>query len=133
MLNSTRIDLATDEDRFCGLDHWAALFKATTWEDLKMLAKQDELISEASATIYQLTQEEKIRLQCEAREDYYRRQRSVQHMLEDQKNTIKDQAKTIQNQDAAIRQLTDNNTSLLDENASLKGQLASALKQLNSQ
>lgn len=39
-----------------------------------MLAQKDDYIKEASDTIYHLTQEEKIRLQCEAREDYYRRQ-----------------------------------------------------------
>ena len=41
-----------------------------------MLAAQNEYIKEASTTIYQLSQEEAIRQQCEAREDYYRRQRT---------------------------------------------------------
>ena len=39
-----------------------------------MLAEKDDTIKDASNTIYQLSQEEKIRLQCEAREDYYRRE-----------------------------------------------------------
>ena len=39
-----------------------------------MLAQKDDTIKEASNTIYQLSQEGKIRLQCEAREDYYRRE-----------------------------------------------------------
>ena len=43
-----------------------------------MLAQKDDYINDASNTIYQLTQEEKIRLQCEAREDYYRRQNYVE-------------------------------------------------------
>ena len=38
-----------------------------------MLAHENNDIQEAVATVYQLTQEEKIRQQCEAREDYYRR------------------------------------------------------------
>ncbi len=53
-----------------------------------MIAKQDEFINEASATIFQLSQEQLIRMQCAAREDYYKRQRTVQHMLENQKESI---------------------------------------------
>ena len=81
VLDLTRIDLATEEDRSYGIDHWAALFKATTWEELKALAKDNDYINEASATIFQLSQEDRIRLECEAREDYYRRQRYVESRL----------------------------------------------------
>lgn len=109
VLNLTRIYLATTEDKACGLDQWASLFKASTWEELKMLAKQDDFINEASATIYQLSQEENIRLQCEAREDYYRRQRSVQSMLDaqDEKiNQLTNEITTLQNQlNSALAQL----------------------------
>lgn len=81
VVDLTRIDLATPEDIQYEIDHWATLFKSTTWEEIKMLAANNEYIKEASDTIYQLSQEETIRLQCEAREDYYRRQRSVQNQL----------------------------------------------------
>ena len=81
VVDLTHIDLATEEDRLHKIDHWATLFKSTTWEEIKMLAKNNEYIQEASDTIYKLTQEEQIRLQCEAREDYYRRQRSIQKQL----------------------------------------------------
>ena len=47
-----------------------------------MLTEQNEYIKEASATIYQLSQEEAIRQQCEAREDYYRRQRTMQYYVD---------------------------------------------------
>lgn len=110
VLNLTRIDLATKEDKARGLDKWAALFKARTWEELKMLAQKDEIINEATSTIYQLSQEEKIRLQCEAREDYYRRQRSVQAMLDDQASTI--------------AQLTDALAEKDSENARLRAKIA---------
>ena len=111
MLDLTRIDLATEEDRQYHIDYWASLFKATTWEELKMLAEQNEFIANASSTVYQLSQEETIRLQCEAREDYYRRQRSVQHYMDKQKERI---------------------DSLEKEKDSLKNQLNEALKLLHS-
>ena len=73
VLDLTHIDLATKEDRVHQIDRWAALFKATTWEELKMLAENNQYIEDAVVTVRQLTQEEKVRQQCEAREDYYRR------------------------------------------------------------
>lgn len=84
-----------------------------------MLAEQDKFINKASATIYQLTQEEQIRLQCEAREDYYRRQRTIQYNLDKQKDTI-------ESQNAIIQQLTDKTTSLQEEIVSLKQLLSDA-------
>lgn len=63
-----------------------------------MLAQENEDIREASDTIYQLSQEEEIRQQCEAREDYYRRQRSVQ-------NRIKNLEKANEEKDALIAAL----------------------------
>lgn len=59
VLDLTRIDLATEEDRQYQIDHWASLFSATTWEELKMLAQDNDYIKEASETVYHLTQEEK--------------------------------------------------------------------------
>ncbi len=47
-----------------------------------MLARNNENIKEASTTVYQLSQEERIRMECEAREDYYRTQRGIQKKLE---------------------------------------------------
>ena len=105
VLNLTRKDLATESDKGCHLHHWASFFKATTREELKMLANQDEFIKEASETVYQLSQEELVRLQCEAREDYYRRQRTIQRKLEKlnaQNVTIETQNATIENQNATI-------------------------------
>lgn len=52
------------------LYEWAKLFKATTWEEIKMLAEKNEYIADTVVTLKQLTADEKIRMQCQAREDY---------------------------------------------------------------
>lgn len=70
VLDLTHIELATKEDQFYHIDYWASLFKATTWEEIKMLAQKDGMIKEATDTIIQLTQDEQIRQRCEARADY---------------------------------------------------------------
>lgn len=38
VLALTKISLATEEDKLFQLDYWASLFKATTWEELHMIA-----------------------------------------------------------------------------------------------
>ena len=47
-----------------------------------MLSQNNEYLKEASETVYHLTQEEKVRLQCQAREDYYRRMKGIQEKFE---------------------------------------------------
>ena len=70
-----------------------------------MLAHNNTDIQEAIATVYQLTQEEKIRQQCEAREDYYRRQNDVQRWIKKQDDTIEQQNQLIEQQAETITQL----------------------------
>ena len=69
-----------------------------------MLAHNNTDIQEAIATVYQLTQEEKIRQQCEAREDYYRRQNDVQRWIKKQDDTIQQQNQLIEQQAETIVQ-----------------------------
>ena len=47
----------------------AALFKSHTWEDLKMLAKNNETMTDAISTIYDITQDTLLREQIRAREE----------------------------------------------------------------
>ena len=47
-----------------------------------MLTSNNSMIENAAETIYRLSADEAIREQCEAREDYYRLQRTVQKELE---------------------------------------------------
>lgn len=104
VVDLTHTDLATEEDRQYHIDRWAALFKATTWEEIKMYAQKDEYMQEASNTIYQLSQDENVRLQCEAREDYYRRQRSVQHYIEEQETRLIEKDSRIVELDATLKE-----------------------------
>lgn len=55
VLNDGRlIDLATEEDRLYGIDRWAKLFKTKTWEDLRMIKKNNETMQKAADSLYQL-------------------------------------------------------------------------------
>ncbi len=67
-----------------------------------MLAKKNEYIDEAANTIHQLTQEEKIRMQCEAREDYYRTQLGWQWMLAEQRALLEEKDAMLEKKDAIL-------------------------------
>ena len=77
MLNLTQIENVTEEERCSELYNWAKLFKATTWEEIKMLADKDTSISEFTFTLHEMTEDEKIYQQCLARERYERDQASM--------------------------------------------------------
>jgi len=95
IVDLTNISLATPEDRRYNIDKWAKLFKAQTWEDIKMLAAQDISLSAAATTVYQLSEDEHIRQQCEAREDYLKRERGMSQLIKTQQQTIDEQQQEI--------------------------------------
>ena len=70
VVDLTQIELATEEDKQHEIDLWAKVFLATTWEEINMLAQNNEYLQEAVSGVRQLTAEEQIRQQCQAREDY---------------------------------------------------------------
>ena len=102
LVDLTHIDLATEEDMQHRIDCWAAFFKAATWEEIKMIAQRDENIAKAANTVWKLSQEDKIRLQCEAREDYYRNQRDMEIYMEKQAGIIAERESLIACQEGTI-------------------------------
>ena len=131
VVDLTKISLATKEDRQYEIDHWAALFKATTWEELKMLAKSNPVIEDAATTVYQLTQEEKIRQQIEAREDYYRRTAGREELLKEtlaKKEHLEEEIRQLSSEKELLANekeiLVNQNEHLTDEIVRLKTLLA---------
>ena len=81
VLDLNQIDLATEEDRFYEIDRWAQMFKAGTWEELRMIAGKNKYMSEAAAAMYELNADEIVRQQCMAREEYNRHEKMMQKKL----------------------------------------------------
>ncbi len=82
MVDLSRIDLATDEDKKYHIHEWAMLFKATTWEEIKMLASKNEYLREASETIFRMSADDLARKRCRDREEYYQDLRSYERKIE---------------------------------------------------
>lgn len=111
VVNLNQIELATEEDKAHHIDYWAALFKAGTWEDLRMLTKDNEYLQEAAESLYVANADEIVRQQCVAREDAERRERTLerdkrllQQALEEQNVKIKEQTKEIERLRAMLAQ-----------------------------
>ncbi|MBE5900200.1 MAG: hypothetical protein E7279_11500 [Lachnospiraceae bacterium] len=75
--------LATKEDKKWHIDEWARLFKATTWEELKMIAEKDQVYSEAANSIYVQNSDETIRAMCEARQETIFHEQYMQKQLKE--------------------------------------------------
>ena len=102
VINLTCIDLATEEDRFYGIDQWASFFKAKTWEEINMLAKQKPLFESAAETIYQLDNDPGMRWLCEAQNATLIRERYYETTIAEQKATLDQQKAALSEKDAAL-------------------------------
>ena len=102
------IELATEEDKAFQIDHWARLFKATTWEEIKMIAENNEYMTEATQALYEYNADYVIRQKCEAREEYERRQRTLHKKLSDAQEKIQEQEKEIARLTALLEEKTKN-------------------------
>lgn len=130
MVDLTQVDLATEEDKKYQIDYWARLFKATTWEEIKMIANKNQYLYEASSTLYQLTAEDVIREQCEQRERYYNRQRGIQMVMESHIDKIISQAEKIESQTKEIEEQNQKIAVLDDEKRILLAQITKMEKLL---
>lgn len=137
VVNLNQIELAGSEDKKYHIDNWAKLFKATTWEEIKMLAAKNEYIEKASESLFELNAEDDIRRQCEAREEYYRLERTIQsehkqllnslqntkHKLKDMKSKLSDtESKLTDTQDQLTNAQNELDT-IKQENEQLRAQL----------
>ncbi len=82
----TRIDLATEEDRHYHIDSWARLMKASTWEELRMTASEDEALYETAKALYYTCSDEEIRIRCLEREEYYQDLRNYERAIEQERS-----------------------------------------------
>lgn len=115
VLDLTRIDLATDEDRLYGIDHWAKLFKATTWEELKMLAQNNKVMSDAVSTVYEITQDPRLVDKIRAREEWTALENRKKRETEEIKRELAEKDRQLAESEATIADLQATVASLLTQ------------------
>ena len=108
VVDLTHIDLATDEDKLYGIDHWARLFKSRTWEDLKMLAENNPIIDEAASTIYSISQDNILLEQIRARDEAIAHENYVRRQIEQKDKQLAEDALLIESLRKEIEELRHN-------------------------
>ena len=83
VVDLTQTKLATQEDVDTGLVYWTQVFKAKTWEELRQMAERNQELQEATEALYVYNQDEIVKEQCRARQDYYNHERGTQKRLEE--------------------------------------------------
>ena len=102
VVDLTQIDLATKEDKEYHIDYWTRLFKAGTWEEIRMIAAKNEYLQEAANTIFELSADEQIRKQCRDREEYYQDLRNYEKAIAQKDAAITEKEAVIIEKDAVI-------------------------------
>ena len=102
VLSLKEIEKATAEDKEWELDTWARFFAAKTWRDIKMIAKNNEILTSASKSLYEYNSNWLVREQCRAREDFECHERTIQKQLTEKDNTIAELEATLTAKDNAI-------------------------------
>jgi len=118
VLNLSYLDKVPEAERQTDLYKWASLFHAKTWEDLKSLAKGVNGMDNFIFTMAKLSEDDKIRMACRAREDYERDlstqyssgynegKEEMKEQLEEKEKAIEEKDRIIAEKEKQIQQLT---------------------------
>ena len=136
VLDLSQIDLATEDDCFWQIEEWAKLFKATTWEEIKMIADKNEYLTETSNTLCDLYADRNVRERCLDRIEYNLRMKRYEDdlarkdkALEEKDKTIEEQDKTIEEKERTIKE----QSIALDEKDALVKKLMEEIAELKQQ
>ena len=102
VVDLSQIELATEEDRAYGIERWASLFKATTWEDLRMISKDNPVLQQASNELYTINADEILRQLARARAAAEFWERLTQAPLQIPAAIIQEQEEALQQKDETI-------------------------------
>ena len=116
MVDLTHINMATKEDKFYGVDKWAAFFMADTWEEIFMIAKEMPSLQTSVETLYQLNNDEQIRETCDRFIRAENRERGYKKWIAQQKQELAEQREELAKKDA---ELASKDAALADTTAEL--------------
>ncbi len=112
-------DFATEEDIAFGIDKWVRLFKAKTWEDLKMVAQDNPYMTSTLESMYISNTDRNILKVAREREEFLRSQTHKDEKLKKQAAEIKSLTSMNKSLTSENKSLTSENKSLTSENKSL--------------
>ena len=125
MLQLNQLGNSEDEKNMPEIYYWARLFKATTWEEIRMLAEKNETIQKSIVTLKELTADEKAKMQMEARERYRRDLVAAQDFGREQKEEeIKELKNNLQQSQEEIAKLEEEKIKFQEESSKFQEEKA---------
>ena len=107
VVNLNQTELATDEDRAFSIDYWARLFKVGTWEELKMLAKDNEYLDAAANSLYEANADWMVRERCIARKLAERRERTLERdikLLKEENFNLEERNSSLEERNSSLEE-----------------------------
>jgi hypothetical protein len=104
VVDLSKIELATEDDKAYGIDQWAKLFKATTWEELKTMAAQNTVFEDVAKSVFMYSCNKDVLEQC--RKVEYD-QKYVKHLKDENKSLKADNVELKANNDELKASNTD--------------------------
>ena len=136
VLSLLHLDKATTAERSSGLFTWAQFFRARTWEELKMLEKEDARIGAAAESVYKLICSETIRSQMEAREDYYLTMESYNEAIRERDKQLAEKEEQLAEKEEQLaekeEQLAEKDKELAEKERQ-RAEMAAQIEQLRAQ
>ena len=103
VIELNHINMATDTDIASHIDTWAKLFKAKTWEEIKMITKDNPSMNSAAESIYLSNADINIIEQCRAREDAIAHEKYQNEQIAELKNQLENANATIAELQAKLK------------------------------
>ncbi len=104
VLDLSKIDMATDEDKQYRRDIWSRVFQSTTWGDLMAIAEENQDFAPVVEQIDRLSTDEAVRLHCEARERAIIHEQVMQRRITNLECEVQEKEAALQEKDAVLRE-----------------------------
>ena len=105
VIELNHIDMASEEDKQYHIDKWAELFKAKTWEEVKMITKDDKYLDSAARSVYMINQDNDMVNRMLKREDEIAYQKAREEELEQMRDELFLAKAELEKKDAIIKEL----------------------------
>ena len=105
VIDLNHIDLATKEDRIYGIDDWARLLKADTWEEVKMITNGNNALASTAESIFLSNEDYNIRKVALEREEARLEREYKEKKIQALSQTVADQNQQLADMDKEIVRL----------------------------
>jgi predicted transposase/invertase (TIGR01784 family) len=133
VVDLSRIDLATEEDKTYGINQWAAIFKAQTWEELRALATQNAVFNNVAETMYRYSCDKEVLEQCRKIEDQQKYVAYQNNKIESLEASNADKDNQIESLEADKSEMANQIATKDNQIESLKSEMSNTISEMTAE